>query len=107
MRLDTLITVAVATALKRGCNGDANNPAVAHRWAVEYARDYRVQVGGMQRLRQLGIDPVTAWELSAPIAYALIAVAWPELAPYCPTFSWSWAQDLLQGAPISSPQCIN
>lgn len=105
MRLDTLITVAVATALKRGCNGDANDPAVAYRWAVEYARDYRVQVGGMQRLRQLGIDPMTAWVLSAPIAYALIAVAWPELAPYCPTFSWQQTRGLAQGECVGLTVC--
>ena len=103
IRLDTLITVATATALQRGCSADSNDPVTAYRWAVEYARDYRVQVGGMQRLRYLGIDSATAWELSAPIAYALIADVWPELAPYCPVFTWRWAQQLLRDATPSIP----
>ncbi len=95
LRYDVLQAIATATALYRGDTGDANNPDIVVRWMIDYLMEYVIEVQGVCALGQYTANPEAARKAGLPQAYALIAAAWPELAPYCPTYDWQEIRSLI------------
>ena len=73
-------------------------------WCVDYLLTQAITVNGQDDLAEYIGNPEAARKAALPKAYELIAVLYPDLAPYCKQdYRWQWVLDRCNGIPEPEP----
>ncbi len=91
----TLLCVSQSFARAKRWEGDSQNDTARRGWAARYAVENQILVTETESLEKMGYPLDTARTAAWPIAYALVAAQWPQLADVCPNYSLAWVYEVL------------
>ncbi len=91
----TLLAISARHGTYSRWEGNPEDDTTRRRWAARYACERQVVVTGTETLEKMGYPLAAAKQAAWPLAYALVAAQWPQLADVCPSYSPEWVREVL------------